>query len=86
MIYPEEISNNVELVDQKIRRLIRSGEIRYAGNRRLKIYGTLKCKSGKRMKKENRVFFTSIEEAEKEGYRPCGHCRKEEYKKWKQGK
>jgi methylphosphotriester-DNA--protein-cysteine methyltransferase len=55
------------------------------GNKKLMIYGTLRCKSGKRMKKENRVFFASEEEALKNGYRPCGHCMKKEYKSWKYG-
>jgi methylphosphotriester-DNA--protein-cysteine methyltransferase len=54
--------------------LIRSGAVKYAGNQRLKIYGTLHCTSGKRMKRENRVFFTAEAEALKAGYRPCGHC------------
>jgi len=37
------------------------------------------------MKKENRVFFTSEEEATDNGYRPCGHCMKDKYQKWKDG-
>jgi hypothetical protein len=61
---------------------IRKGKINLAGNRKLKIYGTLYCRSGKRMKKENRVFFSSAEEAITYGYRPCGHCMKNDYKKW----
>lgn len=47
--------SNVEL-----RSLIRQGKINFGGNRKLKIYGLLKCKSGKRMKKENRVFFCRL--------------------------
>ncbi len=34
------------------------------------------------MKRENRVFFSSEVEANNQGYRPCGHCMKSEYKKW----
>jgi len=37
------------------------------------------------MKRENRVFFSSIPEAEQNNYRPCGHCMKTAYKKWKDG-
>jgi len=37
------------------------------------------------MKKQNRVFFTSVKKAIKFGYRPCGHCMRAEYKKWKDG-
>jgi methylphosphotriester-DNA--protein-cysteine methyltransferase len=54
--------------------LIRKKEIRWAGNARLKIYGKLNCWSGKRMKKENRVFFKNEDEAIEHGFRPCGHC------------
>ncbi|MCH5684590.1 hypothetical protein LWM68_10115 [Niabella sp. W65] len=36
------------------------------------------------MKRTNRVFFYSEEEALLNGYRPCGHCMKAAYKngKW----
>ncbi|MGH1353165.1 MAG: Ada metal-binding domain-containing protein [Methyloligellaceae bacterium] len=34
------------------------------------------------MKRESRVFFETGDEASAEGYRPCGHCMKEEYQKW----
>jgi len=53
---------------------IRKGHITIAGNRKLKIYGLLTCWSGKRMKKENRVFFQSEKEARNAGYRPCKNC------------
>jgi methylphosphotriester-DNA--protein-cysteine methyltransferase len=66
-----------------LRSLIRKKEIQLAGNAKLKIYGTLHCNSGKRMKKENRVFFTSEKEAIQNGFRPCGHCMREEYLNWK---
>ncbi len=62
---------------------IRHAEICFAGNEKLKIYGTLKCKSGKRMKKENRVFFISEKEAIQKGFRPCGHCMNVKYNEWK---
>ncbi|TXN37365.1 metal-binding protein [Flagellimonas hymeniacidonis] len=62
---------------------LKQQKIQWAGNKNLKIYGTLSCKSGKRLKVENRVFFCSDKDAIKEGYRPCGHCMREEYKVWK---
>lgn len=65
--------------------MVRRGEIAWGGNRRLKIYGTLHCTSGKRMKRENRVFFITEAEAISAGYRPCGHCLKAAYQKWKYG-
>jgi methylphosphotriester-DNA--protein-cysteine methyltransferase len=64
-------------------RLIKSGHVRLAGNVKLKIYGLLSCLSGKRMKRENRVFFTDEREAKALGFRPCGHCLPDKYKKWK---
>ena len=64
-----------EIASHQLRTLIRKGKIRLAGNRKLKIYGRLDCWSGKkRLKRENRVFFASEEEALGEGFRPCGHC------------
>ena len=61
-------------LNQSLLKLVRKGEIKLAGNAKLKIYGSLHCRSGKRMKKENRVFFTSEAEAIQNGFRPCGNC------------
>ena len=66
-----------ELIDQK--------QVSLGGNSKLKIYGTLQCASGKRMKTENRVFFSNEKEAIAAGYRPCGHCMNTQYKAWKNG-
>ena len=63
--------------------LIKEKNIQFGGNTKLKIYGTLHCKSGKRMKQENRVFFSSEQDAKNERYRPCGHCMRTDYLKWK---
>ncbi|MBK8046764.1 MAG: metal-binding protein [Anaerolineales bacterium] len=68
---------HAELSDAELFALLRSGAICYAGNRRLKIYGRLDCGSGRRMKRENRVFFVDAAEAMAAGYRPCGHCMRE---------
>jgi len=74
---------HLELSNKDLHKKIRDKKILLAGNGRLKIYGRLHCKSGKRMKKENRVFFMSEEEALRQGFRPCGHCLIEKYKTWK---
>jgi methylphosphotriester-DNA--protein-cysteine methyltransferase len=72
-----------QLTRAKLRKLLRNKQIILAGNGTLKIYGLLTCSSGKRMKKENRVFFSSETSATELGYRPCGHCLKDSYKHWK---
>ena len=77
---------HIDIDEITLRRKIKNYEINFGGNKKLKIYGTLQCKSGKRMKKENRVFFISEKEAMKMGYRPCGHCMKSKYKQWKNKK
>lgn len=66
----------------KLYKILKNGETiespipgQYAGYKRGKIFGRLDCKTGMRMKKENRVFFHSLEDAIKEGYRPCGNCK-----------
>ncbi|MEK6478569.1 Ada metal-binding domain-containing protein [Catalinimonas sp. 4WD22] len=71
--------------DREVRKMIRAGMIQWSGNRKLRIFGGLHCKSGKRLRKENRVFFSSREEAEQEDYRPCAHCMKSAYQEWKNG-
>jgi len=68
--------------DREVRLLIRKAEITLAGNKKLGIYGTLHCKSGKRMNRENRVFFANEEEAKANGFRPCGNCKKSLYQQW----
>lgn len=77
--------HHTNLSQSTLHQLIRSGEIRLAGNLKLRIYGKLGCTSGKRMNQINRVFFIDEEEAKSAGYRPCGHCMREAYKEWKHG-
>jgi methylphosphotriester-DNA--protein-cysteine methyltransferase len=79
------LTKHIEISDILLKSSIRKNEIILAGNLNLKIYGLLSCKSGKRMKKEHRIFFESEKTAIKNGYRPCGHCMKEKYKNWKDG-
>jgi hypothetical protein len=62
---------------------IQQNEISLGGYKKDKIYGTLSCNSGKRMKISNRIFFKDENEAIKNGYRPCAHCMSEKYKRWK---
>jgi hypothetical protein len=83
MINHIDLDANPELRSRKVRSLIRNGRVKLGGNRRLKIYGMLSCSSGKRMKAENRVFFETEQEAINAGYRPCGHCMKGKYTRWK---
>lgn len=68
-----------------LRSKIRNQEISVGGHGKMKIYGTLHCKSGKRMKVENRVFFRNETEAVEHGYRPCGNCMNSKYQNWKNG-
>ncbi len=65
---------HIAITDSDLLKKILRKEIAFGGNRKLKVYGTLQCKSGKRMKRENRVFFASEGEALQNSYRPCGHC------------
>lgn len=81
-----KLGSNKNEIRQKLGSLIRTGEIKLGGYKKAKIYGTLHCGSGKRMKMENRVFFKDETEAIREGYRPCGHCLPERYRLWKLNK
>ncbi len=76
---------HMNISSQDLRRAIKHHLICFGGNRKLKIYGALSCAMGKRMKRENRVFFASERQAIHNGYRPCGHCMKNKYKHWKNG-
>jgi methylphosphotriester-DNA--protein-cysteine methyltransferase len=69
---------------RRLKLLIDKKQVEFGGNAKLKIYGTLSCRSGKRMKPENRVFFESEAEAIGLDYRPCGHCMVEVYRRWKE--
>jgi hypothetical protein len=83
MIRHLELGSKPFEIKRKLKLLIDSAEITFGGNSKLKIYGTLSCQSGMRMKAENRVFFSSEQEAIQSGYRPCGHCMKVQYQLWK---
>jgi methylphosphotriester-DNA--protein-cysteine methyltransferase len=76
---------HIDIDDSVLHQKIKQKEILYGGNFNLKIYGTLQCKSGKRMKRKNRVFFNTIHQAKELGFRPCGHCMRIAYKNWKNG-
>ena len=74
------------MVKKKTYRVLRRGRIiesaipgKYAGCRPGKIFGRLDCRSGMQMKKENRVFFLSWDDAIAAGYRPCKNCRPVRY-------
>lgn len=59
------------------------------GHKKLKIYGRLDCPSALRYIEkgqyvQHRVFFEDEETAIAAGYRPCGVCMKEAYKKWRE--
>jgi len=82
MINHTDLGANAEQRSKKLRPLILTGQVTFGGNRQLKIYGTLSCRSGRRMKAANRVFFATEQEAVDAGYRPCGHCLRKEYKRW----
>ncbi|MGY0038822.1 Ada metal-binding domain-containing protein [Pedobacter sp. NJ-S-72] len=73
---------HISVSDVVVRTLIRNKIVTIGGNEKLKIYGLLNCKSGKRMKRENRIFFTDEKEAIANGFRPCGHCQRNLYKEW----
>jgi methylphosphotriester-DNA--protein-cysteine methyltransferase len=75
--------HHTNILPSVLRSKIKNKQILFAGNSKLKIYGLLNCKSGKRMKKQNRLFFVSESEAIQEGFRPCAHCMNIKYKLWK---
>ena len=85
MIRHAELGDASFARSRQLKLVILSGAIQLGGNRKLKIYGLLTCRSGMRMKIANRVFFADEAEAMALGYRPCGHCMAHAYGKWKNG-
>ncbi|MFT3824035.1 MAG: Ada metal-binding domain-containing protein [Chitinophagaceae bacterium] len=85
MMLHNQLNTNTFAGRRRLLTLIRQGEVVLAGNRKLKIYGTLQCRSGKKMNVSNRVFFSSEIEAVADGYRPCAHCMPDKYREWKTG-
>ena len=73
-----------DLTSRDLFNQLKNKSIAFVGNRKLKIYGQLNCSSGKRMSKQNRVFFKTEMEAMASGFRPCGHCLHNKYVIWKE--
>ena len=44
------------------------------GNKQSKIYHLENCPGALKMKEENKIYFNSVGEAQKAGYRPAGNC------------
>jgi methylphosphotriester-DNA--protein-cysteine methyltransferase len=83
MICHTDLGSTLFSRSRQLKQLLDNGSILLAGNRNLKIYGRLNCASGRRMKPDNRLFFTNEQEALVSGYRPCGYCLQQAYQKWK---
>lgn len=85
MILHSSLGTEKSEIQKNLMRLIKNGSVTFGGYKKAGIYGKLNCRSGKRMKIENRVFFEDEQQAILEGYRPCAHCMPEKYKLWKSG-
>lgn len=90
------LKRKMDNVNNKTYKLIDCNGIEYeskypgalGGNKKLKIYGKLDCRSAIRWVEKgyyinNRVFFENEETAIAAGYRPCAICMPQEYKIWK---
>lgn len=82
------IANTTNLSKREMVSLKKAGKLNFGGHKKSKIYGTLDCPGAQRWIArghyvKNRVFFSSEEEAIREGYRPCANCMPAKYKVWK---
>lgn len=84
MIQHKDLGNSSFTRARTLWNKVQYEEVTLGGNKKLKIYGRLDCRAGKRMKVENRVFFENETEAIHLGYRPCAICMRKEYLLWKQ--
>ena len=78
---------NYELIGADSKPYLSTKPGTFGGHRKLKIYGRLDCPSAlKHISKghyiKHRVFFANEADAINAGYRPCGVCMKEAYRKW----
>lgn len=53
----------------------KASEPQFVGSRNGSKYHLLWCPGAKQIKEENKVYFTSKEEAEKKGYSPASNCK-----------
>lgn len=74
---------HTDLMDEALHQALKAGTYTFAGHRSARIFGRLDCAAGKRMKRNERVFFADATEALALGFRPCSHCMKEAYSQWK---
>ena len=49
-----------------------ASQAQFIGNKNSKIFHTLDCNNN--MSEKNKVYFSSYEEAEEAGYKPCSNC------------
>ena len=54
------VLNHPQLTDAQLFTHLRSGRITIAGNGKTRIYGTLRCAHGRRLRRANRVFFVDV--------------------------
>lgn len=47
----------------------------YCGNKNSKIYHRLSCSSIEKTKEDNKVYFSTKEECDNNGYKPCSRCK-----------
>ena len=82
----DNINKLYKLLDENGNEYLSEEKGELGGNRKLKIYGRLDCPSALRyiakgQYVKNREFFKDEETAISAGYRPCGICMREKYKK-----
>jgi len=68
-------NQNANLNEIPLTQSIQSGEKRYVASKNGKMYYSLGCSGAKRIKEENKVWFSSAEDAEKSGYAKASSCK-----------
>jgi len=63
-----KVSENLEDKDKK------QNEILFVASKKGKVYHFPWCPGAKAIKEDNKIYFSSREEAEKAGYRPAKNC------------
>jgi signal transduction histidine kinase len=70
----EELKREAEIL-RKSERLIEEASKRFIGSKKNKVFHRNDCRIGKRISKDNKVYFENKSDALSSGYKPCKVCK-----------
>lgn len=71
---PETVEKDQQVVSDLLKASAQE-DCEFVGSKNTKVFHTLECGLGKKIKPENKKEFETRDEAMEEGYRPCKVCK-----------